>query len=124
MEKEQIVKALEVLEGAKVSVMNRDFNEFQTAIITAINALSLIHEQEKRIEELENICESYALQYGTATDKEVFLIKERADTVRKMVERLKEKAIDVDTDDAALWMECVTIEDVNQIAKELLEDKS
>lgn len=55
---------------------------------------------------------------------EAELSKAKADTVRKMQKMLKEKAMDVDTDDAALWMECVTIEDVNQIAKELLEDKA
>ena len=55
------------------------------------DALALINSQEQRIgelaeenERLENICQSYALQYGTVTDKEVFLKKERADTVRKM----------------------------------------
>lgn len=42
----------------------------------------------KEVERLERICESYALQYGTATDKEVFLKKERAETVKKMQERL------------------------------------
>lgn len=40
--KEQIVKATETLEGAKVMVANRDFDEFQNAIITAINALTII----------------------------------------------------------------------------------
>jgi hypothetical protein len=45
----------------------------------------------------------------------------RADTVRKMVESLKEKAIDVDMDDATLWMECVTVADIDRIAEEMLE---
>jgi hypothetical protein len=44
MTTEQIIKATKVLEGAKVMVANRDFNEFQDAIITAINALALIKE--------------------------------------------------------------------------------
>ena len=53
MNTEQIIKATKVLEGAKVMVVNRYFNEFQDAIITAINALALIKEQEERIKELE-----------------------------------------------------------------------
>lgn len=46
---------------------------------------SLAEENER----LKNICNSYALQYGTARDKEVFLRKEREDTVREFAERLK-----------------------------------
>lgn len=59
------------------------------------DAIALIKSQEKRIralteenERLKNICNSYALQYGTARDKEVFLRKEREDTVREFAERL------------------------------------
>lgn len=42
------------------------------------------------IEAKERICESYMLQYGTVADKEVWLKKERADTVRKMQTAIKE----------------------------------
>lgn len=45
------------------------------------------------VERLQRILDSYALQYGTATDKEVFLKKERADTVRKMHDSIKERCI-------------------------------
>jgi FtsZ-binding cell division protein ZapB len=53
MNTEQIIKATKVLEGAKVMVENRDFNEFQDAIITAINALALIKELQAQIENLK-----------------------------------------------------------------------
>ena len=42
--KEQIMMATKTLEGAKVMVANRDFDEFQNAIITAINALTIVKE--------------------------------------------------------------------------------
>jgi hypothetical protein len=67
----------------------------------------------KENERLERICESYALQYGTAMDKEVFLKQERADTVRKMRERIKEY-FPYD-DDSGLYVV------LDQIAKEMLE---
>ena len=128
MEKEQIIKALECCANYQ-NFRDCDKCPAREGCDTENNflereALSLIREQEKRIEKLENICNSYAMQYGTATDKEVFLKKERADTVRKMVERLKEKAMDVDMDDATLWMSCVPVDDVDQIAKQLTEDKA
>ena len=112
MEKEQIVKELEGL------------SKFTTCPDYIKRALSLILEQEKRIEYLETICESYAIQYGTAADKEVFLKQERADTVRKMQKMLKEKAMDVDMDDATLWMSCVPVDDIDQIVNKLLEEKT
>ena len=51
--KEQIVKATETLEGAKVMVANRDFDEFQNAIITAINALTIVKELTEENEKLK-----------------------------------------------------------------------
>jgi hypothetical protein len=46
---------------------------------------------ELQIEAKERICESYMLQYGTAADKEVWLKKERADTVQKFKSIITEK---------------------------------
>ncbi len=57
-------------------------------------AIRLIKELTEENERLTGICESYALQYGTATDKEVFLKRERADTAREMQERLNERIKD------------------------------
>ena len=51
--------------------------------------LKAFKELTEENERLERICDSYALQYGTVTDKEAFLKKERTDTVRKMQEVLK-----------------------------------
>ena len=111
MEKEQIIKALDCCTRGRKSKDDRPcfecpYNECNLVGGTGErqisgtcqgwlmkDTLSLIREQEKRIEKLENICNSYALQYGTATDKEVFLKKERADTVRKMQEAIKERCV-------------------------------
>ena len=66
-----------------------------------------------QIECKERILESYMLQYGTVADKEVFLKKERADTVREMQERLCEGRVSNDN----------VVIVANQIAKEMLEDE-
>jgi hypothetical protein len=72
------------------------------------------------IECKERICESYALQYGTVADKEVWLNKERADTVRKMQERLKAEAITIQDHTGKLGL-VVLVDTIDQIANELLE---
>ena len=86
--KEQIVKATETLEGAKVMVANRDFDEFQNAIITAINALTIVKELTEENEKLnERLDREAKCQYDLATKivdlrDDVKYIK--ADTVQKM----------------------------------------
>jgi hypothetical protein len=42
----------------------------------------------EEVERLQTICDSYIVQYGTVAHKEVLLKKERADTVKKMQEKL------------------------------------
>ena len=67
---------------------------------------------------LEDICESYAWQYGTAISKEFFLKKERADIVRKMQEKLNGTKFRM-----CGGGECyIYAENVDVIAKELLEE--
>lgn len=131
MEKQQIVKALEccvktqsicdceemgcpALTKQGCQFYLRTDEDYEGVIFVELikEAISLIRDQEKRIEELENICESYALQYGTATDKEVFLKKKRADTVRKMQELLCEDRVSNDS----------VVIAVNVAAKQLLEE--
>lgn len=77
---------------------------------------------EQRIKELDDdnarlyyICQSYALQYGTATDKEVFLKKERADTAREMHSEIKERCIKGGIYPA------FAASTIDQIAKEMIE---
>ena len=48
---------------------------------------------ELQIECKERILESYMLQYGTVVDKEFWLKKERADTVRKMQSEIEARCI-------------------------------
>ena len=101
------------------------------------NALALIKElteeneylkQQNEIYEvlnkkLENACESYAWQYGTAVSKELFLKKERENTVREMQKRLTDRdefSLRADYDgiyyiDHACW--------VNQVAAEILGEE-
>ena len=91
----------------------------------ALDVINELTEENKRlelqIEVKERILESYMLQYGTVADKEVWLKKERADTVRKVRERLAKhflnddnlKYIEVDAD--------YIIEQIDRIAEEILE---
>ena len=72
-----------------------------------------IKELTEENERLKNICNSYALQYGTARDKEVFLRKEREDTVKRFAERLK----------AICWGEIISPSTIDRIAKEILEEE-
>jgi predicted nuclease with TOPRIM domain len=81
------------LEGAKVMVANRDFDEFQNAIITAINALAIIKELTEENEKLnERLDREARCQYDLCGQivnlcDDVKYIKE--ETVHKMQERLK-----------------------------------
>lgn len=84
------------------------------------NAIALLREKDAEIERLTRICDSYVLQYGTAVDKEAFLKHERADTVRKMQERLRKEAYPFP---CAIGVEyAVPYCKVDQIAKEILEE--
>ena len=83
-------------------------------------------EMEKQLERLNNenerlkgIYESYMLQYGTVTDKEVFLKQERANTVWKMQERLKGR-FNIRKD--ALYPETTIHEVIDLIAEYILEE--
>lgn len=80
--------------------------------IEAIN--EVIKQLNEENERLKNICNSYALQYGTARDKEVFLRKERADTVKRFAERLKKECL-VDS-----GYEVLQIGTIDRIADEIL----
>lgn len=56
------------------------------------DALDLINRLSTENERKDRILESYALQYGTVTDKEVFLRKARAEAIKEFAERLKAEA--------------------------------
>lgn len=78
-----------------------------------------IKELTEVYERLKHISESYMLQYGTAVDKEVFLKNERADTVRKMQERLIAEI--ENTPNANEFFITAWRTKIDQIAKEILE---
>lgn len=64
LNREQINSALKTLEGAKVMVANRDFNDFQNAIITAINALSTVEKlTEETVREFANYLKEHSCSY-------------------------------------------------------------
>ena len=85
-------------------------------------ALSLINDLTRRLE-------SYALQYGTVADKEVWLKQERVDTVRKMQERIRERLPQLLMDSSYLdvlneekWFSAADqlFEGISQIADEII----
>lgn len=124
--KEQIMRATETLEGAKVMVANRDFDEFQNAIITAINALTIVKELTEENEKLnERLDREARCQYALCGQivnlrDDVKYIKE--ETVRKMQHRLTsdEFYIVADDYDGMQYVDfCAWVEEV---AKELLEE--
>lgn len=124
--REQIEKAAEILEGAKVMVLNRDFDDFQNAIITALNTFALVKELIEENEKLnERLDREAKCQYDLAT-KIVDLRDDakyiKADTVRKMQHRLtsNEFYIVADDYDGMQYIDfCAWVEEV---AKELLEE--
>ena len=65
---------------------------------------------------LEGACESYAWTYGTSISKELFLEKERADTVREMQSMIKEECIA-----GGIWPAFVA-RVVERVGNKLLED--
>lgn len=81
----------EVLElRLKVEELTEE-NKVRKGLNTMLNnELRRLGEENER---LERICHSYALQYGTATDKEVFLKKERAETAKKLKSMIMEECI-------------------------------
>jgi cell division septum initiation protein DivIVA len=120
--KEQIMRATETLEGAKVMVANRDFDEFQNAIITAINALTIVKELTEENERLKRDVE--ILEDVLDTSSKVLVQSTKADTVRKMQHRLtsNEFYIVADNYDGMQYVDfCAWVEDV---AKEVLEENN
>ena len=129
MEKEQIVKALECCaNGSYDACAQCPLHDSPSSLseecmeVLMEQALSLIREQEKRIEQLGRIFDSYAMQYGTATDKDVFLKKERADTVRKMREKLYREFASLGEKDK--FNKKFFLEATDKIANQLLEENT
>ena len=115
MEKEQIVKVLECCaEGNGITDCRKcPFQEDCDASELARLALSLIREQEKRIEELT--LENAGLYAGAKVAAKFV----RADTVRKMQKMLKK------TFSALCKGEMIDLfHIIDQIAKQLTEDKA
>ena len=73
---------------------------------------------------LEDACESYAWTYGTAVSKELFLKRERVDTVHKMQkmfgERLDISTCGYSTEEVVSGV----LETLDRVAEEILEGKN
>lgn len=118
LNREQIVKAKEILEGAKVMVLNRDFDDFQSAIITAINALTIIKELTEENEKLhERLDREARCQYNLC--EQIVNLRDdikyiKADTVLKMQKKIIAKS-EYGTINISSWQ-------LDQIVRELLEE--
>lgn len=118
--REQITKAAEILEGAKVMVLNRDFDDFQNAIITALNTFALVKELTE-----ENEFHRTTISENAQTALEVTLDeieKAKYETVLRMQQILTsdEFYIVADDHDGMQYVDfCAWVEEV---AKEMLED--
>lgn len=119
MKPEDVMEALELCNTPRSGVCKIcPYHEFGASCHTKRNAdaLALLREKDAEIERLTGICDSYALQYGTAVDKEVFLKKEREDTMRKMIDAARKQAF------MAGDNQYISIAELEEIVKEIQED--
>lgn len=121
LNRDQIIKAFECCADDFVTAIeeNKKLTEENAKLARSCTELT------QRCTDLARICESYVLQYGTATDKEVFLKKERADTVRKMKEIIAANyavsKVHYVKDEAPTTTYQLTNWQLDKIANELLE---
>lgn len=111
--REQITKAAEILEGAKVMVLNRGFDDFQNAIITALNTFALVKELTEENEDLR--VPRYMLRADGGVELMPTIKSIKAEAVRNMQEKLRAKS-EYGTINISPWQ-------LDQIAKEVLEEE-
>lgn len=79
-------------EGKPVATFETNISNMATDAADRIERLcDEINRQKAENERKDRILESYALQYGTVTDKEVFLKQAIAEAVKEFAERLKKE---------------------------------
>jgi hypothetical protein len=136
MTDEQIINAYEGLTPRQQLSLYRnmyykDGNATERGVIAnAINDILPEYERQKaEIKRKDRIIESYALQYGTAADKEVFLRKARAEAIREFAERLFERVAvktlvgkSEDYSDGFIEATCWYDEEIDNLVKEMTED--
>ena len=93
------------------------------------NLLDLINRQQAEIVKLEAetdrlnyILQCYALEYGTAVDKERFLKPARAEAVKEFAERLKQK--ETTAISCKRFEGVVSTDDIDNLVKEFTEGKA
>lgn len=99
MTPEDLTKALKCLSGEE-EIFCKDcafshydhYGVFACKKNAAKAALYFLNRHRAEIERKDRIIESYALQYGTVTDKEVFLRKARVEAIKEFAERLQAEA--------------------------------
>lgn len=94
------------------------YNKKCCSMALSNDALALINSQEQRIKELTEENERLQKLLDDRCDR--CIERERADTVRKMQSLSHEKSWHLD-DGADCWV--VYLDDIDQIAKELLEER-
>lgn len=80
--------------------------------------------QAAEIERLKGIIESYALQYGTAVDKEFFLKKAKAEALKEFSERLKQMALIIYYDPRKGILPLVSSDIIDNLVKEFTEERA
>ena len=87
-----------VAKSQALKLINRQKSEIESLGESVRLQSEMLYDLEMEIERLKGILDSYALQYGTATDKEVFLkqakaeaFKEFADGLHKYIDDFREK---------------------------------
>ena len=89
------------------------------------DARAELQKAEEEIERKDRILESYALQYGTTTGKEVFLLKAKAEAIKEFAERLKKNARKFTEYDEGGWgctVYAVKVEDIDNTVEETMEE--
>ena len=100
----------------KIENPKDDIERMQNCIHTyCVNGADLINRQEAEIERLKRILDSYALQYGTAVDKDRFLRQAKSEAIKEFAERLKLNGYwDIDLPDY------VFVDDIDNLVKEMV----
>ena len=122
----EIIKALECCSTPRIlDCENCPYSHDYSCEVLERDALDLINRQKAEIERKDRILESYALQHGTATDKEVLLRQAKAEAVREFADKI-ERYIDAGhlrppTELCLSELDVVGI--VNRLAKVMTEEQ-
>ena len=121
-EREQVIKDLqEIVDNYSGSWQRFNVLDGALSLVKELTEENEYLKQQNEIYEtlnkkLEDACESYAWTYGTAVSKELFLKKERENTIREMQTMIKEECL------AGGIYPAFVARVVENVGKKLLED--